>query len=100
MNLYLDDDNVARRLIALLIRAGHLVTVPADVGLAGVSDARHLVGTIQRGLVLVTRNHDDFLELHDVVRAAGGNHPGILAIRFDNDQRRDMNPPDVVRAIA
>jgi hypothetical protein len=100
MNLYLDDDTVGQQLIALLIRAGHAVTLPGNVGLAGRSDPRHLKWALEHGLVVLTRNHDDFLDLHDVIRAAGGTHPGILAVRFDNDTRRDMKPPDIVRAIA
>jgi predicted nuclease of predicted toxin-antitoxin system len=100
MNLYLDDDTVEHRLIAQLSRAGHAVTVPTDVGLAGAADADHFIHAIQGRLVMLTRNHDDFRDLHRVVRAAGGNHPGILTVRFDNDPRRDMKAPDIVRAIA
>jgi hypothetical protein len=48
----------------------------------------------------VTRNHDDFLDLHEVVQAAHGRHPGILIIRLDNDPTRDMTPRQIVTAIA
>ena len=51
-------------------------------------------------LVLVTRNHDDFLDLHEVVQTGHGTHPGILIIRFDNDPTRDMTPRHIVTAIA
>jgi len=66
----------------------------------GASDAQHLIHTIRHALVLGTRNHDDFLDLHAVVQAAHGTHPGILIIRFDNDPRRDMTPRQIVLAIA
>jgi len=72
MNLYLDDDTADRRLVALLINGGHSVAVPRDVDLAGATDARHVVHAIEEQLVLVTRNHDDFLDLHEVIQAAGG----------------------------
>jgi Domain of unknown function (DUF5615) len=59
MNLYLDDDTTARRLVALLSNANHAVVVPADVELTGMPDARHFIYVLQQSLVLVTRNHDD-----------------------------------------
>jgi hypothetical protein len=42
----------------------------------------------------------DFLDLHEVVQAAHGTHPGLLIIRFDNDPTRDMTPRQIVTAIA
>jgi predicted nuclease of predicted toxin-antitoxin system len=100
MNLYLDDDTADRRLVALLMNAGHRVTVPRDVDLGGSADPRHLLYAIEEQLVLVTRNHDDFLDLHEVIQAAGGSHPGLLIIRSDNDPKRDMTPRGIVTAMA
>jgi predicted nuclease of predicted toxin-antitoxin system len=100
MNPYLDDDTAARRLVALLANAGHGVVVPADVDLSGAPDTRHFIHAMQQSLVLVTRNHDDFLDLHEVVQAAHGTHPGILIVRFDDDPARDMTPRHIVRAIS
>ena len=100
MNLYLDDDTAERRLVALLTHAGHVVGVPAGTHLSGTSDARHFIHAMQHSLVLVTRNHDDCLDLHEVVRAGNGTHPGILTIRFDNDPARDMTPRHIVTAMA
>lgn len=99
MNFYLDDDVAERRLVGLLERAGHLVTTPQQAGLPGAVDARHLVYASQNNLVLMSRNHDDFLDLHLVVEAAGGAHPGILIVRYDNDPSRDMTPRGIVAAI-
>jgi hypothetical protein len=48
--------------------------------------------------VLLTRNYDDFAELHDVVQAAHGTHHGILVVRLDNDPRRDMTDRGVVKS--
>jgi predicted nuclease of predicted toxin-antitoxin system len=100
MNLYLDDDTSDRRLVALLANAGHVVVVPMGVHLAGAPDTRHFIHAMRHSLVLVTRNHDDFLDLHEVVQAAQGTHPGILIIRFDNDPTRDMTPRHIVTAIS
>jgi len=99
MKLYLDDDTTDRRLVQQLERAGHAVWTPAQVGLSGVSDARHLIHCCKNDLVLVSRNYDDFLDLHLVIEAAGGAHPGILIIRMDNDPTRDLTPRGVVTAI-
>ena len=100
MNLYLDDNSVKASLANLLRRAGHQVTLPADLGLAGASDPRHLASCAGRGLVPLTRDHDDFLDLHDLVQATHGRHAGILVVRADNDPARDMKDRDIVRAIA
>jgi len=100
MNLYLDDDSTKASLVRLLRATGHQVVIPRDAGLAGVSDPRHLTHTVQHQLVLLTRNHDDFEDLHTLVQATGGNHPGLLVVRSDNDPTRDMKDRDIVRAIA
>jgi hypothetical protein len=47
----------------------------------------------------VTKNHDDFKDLHLLIQATLGRHMGILAIRFDNDPSRDMKDAEIVRAI-
>lgn len=99
MKLYLDDDSVDRRLVAMLRSAGHSVVLPASVDLSGASDARHFIHAIQQSLVLVTRNYDDFLDLHEVVQAADGSHAGMLMIRSDNDPTRDMTLRQIVTAM-
>ena len=99
MNLYLDDDMVKASLVTRLRRAGHHVVLPADVGRSGGWDPGHLLHTVQNNLVLVFRNHDDFRELHLLVQATQGQHPGILIVRADNDPHRDMKDVDIARAI-
>ncbi|MBC8874275.1 MAG: DUF5615 family PIN-like protein [Planctomycetes bacterium] len=99
MNLYLDDDSVKAHLVALLRRAGHDVQIPWEVGMSGSSDARHLERAARQGLVILTRNYADFLELHDVVQATEGRHPGIIVVRFDNDSTRDLTDRGIVVAI-
>lgn len=99
MNLYLDDDSASGLLVTLLKKAAHQVTVPADVNLSGVADPRHLAHAVEHTLVLLTRNHDDFEDLHNLIQFAGGEHPGILVVRLDNDSTRDLKERDIVRAI-
>jgi hypothetical protein len=55
---------------------------------------------MQYSLLLMTKNHNDFLDLHEVVQTAEGSHPGILIIRLDNDPNRDMTPRQIVAAIS
>ena len=99
MNLYLDDDSAKAALVARLKRAGHQVMIPATAALSGASDPRHLLHAIQQGLVLFTKNHDDFKDLHLLIQASHGQHAGILAVRCDNDPTRDMTDADISRAL-
>ncbi len=91
MRLYLDDDSTSGLLVRLLNRAGHDVRLPIDIGVAGRNDAVHLTHAILEGRVLITYNADDFEELHNLVQPAGGHYPGVLAVRKDNNPKRDLN---------
>ncbi len=100
MRLYIDDDSVDSGLIRLLRRDGHDVLIPADVGMAGSSDQAHLAHAIRDQRAILTRNEDDFDDLHDlVVSAAGGHHCGILVVLFDNNPRNNMYSGDIARAV-
>jgi predicted nuclease of predicted toxin-antitoxin system len=99
MRLYLDDDCANPLLAQLLLKAGHDVLRPVDVGMAGVPDPVHLRYAIRDQRVILTRNHRDFQDLHDLVMGAQGHHPGILVVRQDNDPKRDLTPAGIVRAI-
>ncbi len=99
MKLYLDDDAAKKSLAARLGKAGHTVVQPADAALSGAWDPRHLLHAVQHDLLLLTKNHDDFRDLHLLVQAVGGRHAGILVVRSDNDPVRDMKDGDIVRAL-
>jgi hypothetical protein len=79
-----------------LIAAGHTVTVPPDLATSGMDDLVHLQAAATRGLVVITKDVDDFEELH----RQGNQHAGILGICQDNDPNRDMAYADIVRAIS
>ena len=100
MRLYLDDDVSGVRLAQLLRQAGHDVQRPGDVNLGGEDDSRHLAHAVREQRVRLSRNYGDFENLHDLVAAAGGRHPGILIVRKDNDPKRDLTFAGIVRAIA
>jgi predicted nuclease of predicted toxin-antitoxin system len=96
MNLYLDEDSIDPLLVTYLRKAGHAATVSTEVGGGGASDPKQLEFAIHNDLALLTRNYSDFLDLHDLVLASGGSHPGILVVHAENDRPRDLTP----RAIA
>jgi len=99
MRLYLDDDSVHELLVRLLQNAGHKIKIPSDVGLVGRPDPVHLRYAISDNRLLLSANHRDFRELHNLILQAGGAHPGILLVRRDNDRRRDLTPRGIVTAI-
>jgi Domain of unknown function (DUF5615) len=98
-DLYLDDCLDGDYLIALLRRAGHTVDSPRQLGTRGIDDPEHLELAAQRNRALVTQNVGDFLELHRTWQNEGRLHGGILLIYQENDRGKDMEPPDIVRAI-
>jgi hypothetical protein len=99
MRLYLDDDLASPLLAGLLRRAGHDVCLPTDVGLAGENDPVHLTRAAKDDRVVLSGNHDDFAELHDLIMQVGGHYPGTLIVRRDNDPKRDLKPAGIVRAV-
>jgi len=99
MRLYLDDNITDRRVVAQLQRMGHVVLLPAAAEHSGVSDAKHLTYTIREGYVLFTQNYQDFLDLHDLILAAGGHHRGLLLLYTEHDPTRDLTPRSIAMAI-
>jgi hypothetical protein len=99
MRIYLDDDSADALLVALLRTAGHDVQVPADVGMVGEFDSVHLTQAVREDGVLISRNHDDFENLHDLIMQVQGHYPGMFIVRRDNDPTRDLKPAGILRAI-
>ena len=99
MNIYLDEDIASALLTQHLRRAGHDVQTPTDVNLSGATDPVVLRHAIDDARVVLTRNYADFEELHLLILAAQGHHPGILVERFDDDPSHRMTPREIVRAI-
>jgi hypothetical protein len=95
LHLYLDDCADSDLLHDLLRQAGHTVVRPRDAHLDGADDDSHLAYTAQNGLILVTKNPADFLDLH----YHNPNHHGIFGIYQDNDASKDMTEADIVAAI-
>jgi hypothetical protein len=100
MRLYLDDNLTDRRVVAQLHRAGHTVVLPAEIGYAGASDAQHFAQVVRYTATLLTRHYKDCIELHDLIRTAGGHHPGLLLVYLENDPTRDMTPRSIAMALS
>lgn len=96
LELLLDEDSQAKYLVNLLRAAGHDVLTINEAGLMGQSDSFVLEYARQQGRVLLTRNCDDFEEIHQINPV----HPGILAVYQNPDATKNMNYQAIVKAIA
>jgi predicted nuclease of predicted toxin-antitoxin system len=98
---FLVDENLSSPRLASRLRAhGHDPVLTRDVGLLSVTDPRVLIYSIDQGLPVLTQDSEDFEDLHDLVIAAAGHHPGILIIRFDNDPRHNLTDRGIATAIS
>jgi predicted nuclease of predicted toxin-antitoxin system len=94
--MLLDEDSQAKYLVNLLQAAGHDVVTVSTVNLINRPDAAILNFAIQSERVLLTRNCDDFQELHQI----NSTHSGILAVYQDSDTAKNMSYRRIVKAIA
>ncbi len=99
MRIYVDEDSASDQLVRLFRKAGHDLETPSGVNLLGRSDPVQFTFAISERRVFLTANYDDYEKLHLLVQEAHGHHPGILAVRWDNDPTRDLTPKGIVAAI-
>ncbi|PSN08500.1 hypothetical protein C7293_30160 [filamentous cyanobacterium CCT1] len=85
--MLLDEDSQAKHLVSLLKMAGHDVWTINEAGIGGALDDVVLDYAAQQGRVLLTRNCDDFLDLHQ----ATPTHAGILAVYQDAEPAKNMS---------
>ena len=64
-----------------------------------VSDARVLARAVAQDRPVLTRDHEDFADLNDLVMAVGGHHADILVVRFDNDPRHNLTERGIATAL-
>jgi uncharacterized protein with PIN domain len=94
-SLLLDEDSQAKYLINLLKAASYNILTVSEAGLESVDDKEVLEFSVQQKRVLLTRNCNDFLELHQL----NSNHFGILAVYQDSDPLKNMSYQAIVQAI-
>jgi predicted nuclease of predicted toxin-antitoxin system len=79
MKILIDENMSSQRLASRLQAAGHDVVLAGDVGLITVSDPRVLTWAVGQDRPVLTQDHEDFTDLHGLVLACGGRHPGLLS---------------------
>jgi hypothetical protein len=99
MRIYLDEDLASVVLTKLFQKAGHDVATPVGAGLLGRADAVQLTYAIQETRACLSRNYEDYEELHRLLRQAQGHHFGIVIVRRENDPTRDLTPKGIVAAM-
>ena len=99
LSLYLDDCADDDILAALLRRAGHAVHTPRSAGTSGVSDDEHLVYAARHEYTLLTKDPDDFLELHLYCQTTNRSHSGILLVYEEQEVKKNLSRAQIVLAI-
>lgn len=96
LRLLLDEDSQAKYLVNLLQVSQHELLTVNDAELTGQPDSIVLGYAKQQVYILLTRNCNDFQELH----AKDPSHSGILAVYQGADESKNMSYKDIVRAIS
>jgi predicted nuclease of predicted toxin-antitoxin system len=99
MQLYLDEDSSSALLATFLRNAGHDVVTCPELGSEGASDVVQFSQSNRDRRVMITKNHHDYEDLHDLVKAVHGRHAGVLVVLSENKKRRDMKEQHIVQAI-
>jgi predicted nuclease of predicted toxin-antitoxin system len=99
MRILIDENMSNQRLGTRLQAAGHDVVLASDVGLLTVSDPRVLTWAVGQDRPVLTRDYEDFTDLHGLIMACGGHHPGLLIVRFDDDPRHNLTERGIVTAV-
>ena len=100
MRILIDENMSSPRLAAAMLAAGHDVEFSTAGGRKSQSDARVMTDAIGQGRLVLTRDYEDYADLHDLVIASGGRHPGILIIRFDDEPSRNLSHRAICTALA
>ncbi len=95
MRLLLDEDSQRRMVVRLLREVGHDVLTVGEAGLDAHSDLQVLALAKREQRVLLTRNVQHFLMLHE----ADPTHAGILGEYQDRDPSKNMTGWQIVRSI-
>ncbi len=100
MRLLVDENLGNPRLASRLRALGHDGVLAGDVGLLSVSDAKVFTFAIRQDLPVLTRDSEDFEDLHELIMAAVGHHAGILIVRFDANPRHNLSDRGIATAIS
>ncbi len=87
--------HASRRLVEMLRADGHDILTIGEVGVTGILDSSVMELARVQQRILLTRNCDDFLTIHQ----ENAEHSGILAIYQDTDPMKNMSYAAIVKAI-
>ena len=90
LSLYLDEDTIARALVAALRARGADVQTVVEAGLLGKDDKVQLEWAAANSRALYTFNVSDFCRLHSECLDHGTEHAGIIVVprqRYDVKQQ-------------
>jgi hypothetical protein len=76
-----------------------MVHTPRSAGTSGASDDEHLAYAAPHGYTLLTKDPDDFLDLHRQWRATNRAHSGILLVYEEKEASKNMSRTQIVTAI-
>lgn len=99
LRLLLDEDIQGRRLVQLLIEAGHNVLTVNDIGFVREKDPRVFEYARENNRILITHNCKDFQLLHEQNLNKGLEHSGILGVYRYNNPLKDLSPEKIIKAI-
>lgn len=97
MKLLIDEDTKANILLARLRQAGHDIVSTQDLGKDAASDPEIFELAKSLGRVVLTKNVEDYFELH--VQHQDKGHSGVLAIYESHETAKDMSYKDIAQAI-
>jgi predicted nuclease of predicted toxin-antitoxin system len=100
MKILIDENMNSPRLDARLHAQGHIPVPAINVGLLSVSDPRVLIFAVTQDPTVLTRDSEDYEDLHDPIMVVGGHHPGILIVRFDDDPRNNLTERGIAIAVS
>jgi hypothetical protein len=100
MRFLIDENTSAPRLAARLRVQGHQPILAQDVGLLSASDPRGVDLGDRPCLARPDRDNKDVQDLHDLIMAAAGHHPGLLVVCFDDDPRHNLSDRAIAAAIS
>lgn len=95
LRILVDEDSQSRALVAVLRSAGLDVRTAREEKLDGCEDAVVLARATSIDRAVLTKNADDFAELHETNR----EHSGILAIYESCDRSKNMSFAEIVKAL-
>lgn len=96
LRMLIDEDSQGHRLVELLREHGHDVRTATEEGLIGMPDRQVFALAQSLSRVVLTHNCIDYKE---IAKQFSKNHYGVLLVYQEKDVTRNMNAPEIARAV-